>query len=164
MSKSGVHAILGELHKLLATYKSSDFIEASNYKGTSRLMRTVLRTLAHEAEPSAGNIVRRSFRVPIAHNYRSKQRNAPTERAQILNLIRRSKLFESTRSIVVYANNRGLRLVAKPKESKERLANRLCTLIEQLPEREKSEVISDLLGGKNSQTQGWIDLITSGKQ
>jgi hypothetical protein len=161
VSKAEVHAILGELHKLLATYTSKDFVEASNYAGTSVRLRSALRQLAKETEPSPRNRARGS--QPGSSHSRVRLLSPHNERNQVLNLIRRSKIYESTRSLIAYANQKGWRLSAKPKESKERLASRLCTLIEQLSDREKSDVISELLGGRNSQTQGWIDLITSEK-
>lgn len=163
MTKSNVHAILGDLHRLLAMHKASDFIEASNYGGISRSMKAALRTLAHEAEPAA-DISRRRVRSTVAPNPRSRTANAPGERSQILSLIRRSKIFESTRSLITYANSLGLRLTAKPKEGRDRLASRLTSLIETLPDQRRSEVIDDLLAGRNSQTQGWIDVIKNGKQ
>jgi len=164
VTKPNVHAILGELHKLLATYKASDFIEASNYGGISRSMKTALRTLAHEAEPNANNVSQRRHNSQIAPDSRNKATSIPSERLQFLNLIRRSQIFENTRSIVKFANSLGLRLTASPKDSRIRLVGRLISLIEKLPEQQKNNVINELLAGRNNQTQGWIDVIKSGKQ
>jgi hypothetical protein len=165
VTKSNVHAILGELHKLLATYRAADFIEASNYGGISRPMKAALRTLAHEAEPDARDVSRhRVISTTVASNSRNRETSAPSERVRVLSLIRRSKIFESTRSLITYGNSLGLRLMAKPKDGRDRLASKLASLIEILPDHRKSEVISDLLAGRNNQTQGWIDVIKSGKQ
>lgn len=157
MTKSNVHAILGELHRLLSTYKSADFIEASNYGGNPRAMKAALRALASEAEPSADTSRRRI----VAWKRVTK---VPDDKSQVRNLILRSKIFESYRSIVTYAERLGLSLRARPKESRERLANRLASLIETLPDHQKSKVIDELFAGRNSQTQGWIEVIKSGKR
>jgi hypothetical protein len=66
--------------------------------------------------------------------------------------------------MVGYASGLGLKLSPKPKEGRDRLAGRLSALIEKLPEQKKSEAINNLLDGRSSQTQGWIDVITSEKR
>ena len=66
--------------------------------------------------------------------------------------------------IEFFRNLLGLKLTASRKESREQLASKLVTLIEKLPDHKKSEVISDLLKGRNNQTQGWIDVTKSTKQ
>jgi hypothetical protein len=154
VTNSSVHAILGELHKLLGTYKTSDFLEASKYAGTSRHMRVALRFLAREAEPGA--------RYTTGQKTRSGNSSGGViidERSQFLNLLRRSPFFDSTRSILEYASSIGFRLAASPKESRQRLASRLATLVEKLPEAKRREVIGDLLKERGNQTQGWIEVI-----
>lgn len=159
MTKPSVHAILGELHKLLSAYGKGDFIEASKYVGVSRAMRHALRALALEAEPGVEIGPRRGRSGATPSNSRSRATAPTSERAQILNLIRRSPLFATTHSILKYAERLGLHLSMNSKTSRERLAGKLVSLIESLPESRKSEVITDLLKGRNSQTQGWIDVI-----
>jgi hypothetical protein len=140
VTNSSVHAILGELHKLLGTYKTSDFLEASKYAGTSRHMRVALRFLAREAEPGA--------RYTTGQKTRSGNSSGGViidERSQFLNLLRRSPFFDSTRSILEYASSIG--------------SSRLATLVEKLPEAKRREVIGDLLKERGNQTQGWIEVI-----
>lgn len=160
MTKSSVHAILGELHRLLATYSAADFLEASRYVGSSAVLRLALRTLAREAEPGTSESSRQRPRLGAAAG-KSRRRvlAAVGQREQLLNVIRHSAFFGSTRSLLAYVKNLGLRLPSSPKESRERLARKLVRLIEELPEPKRSDVISDLLRGRNSQTQGWIDVI-----
>jgi len=159
VTKPSVHAILSDLHRLLASYKKNDFIEASRYVGVSRAMKVTLRSLASEAESAPGGLDRPSNRRSNSGSSRNRLAGPSSERNQLLSLIRRSPLFESTHAMVKYAESIGLRLVPGPKESRERLAIKLVNLIQKLPEHEKSEVFNDLLKGRNSQTQGWIDVI-----
>jgi hypothetical protein len=161
--KSNVHAILGELYKLLGTYSADDFRQTSNYVGTPRSLKTALRSLANEADASATNVGRKTLTRAMTERPRPDSPRAKNERMRILSLIRRSPVFASTSSIVTFANNLGLKLSPNAKEGRERLAGRLTSLIETLPEQMKNEVLS-LLGGRNSQTQGWLDVIKSGKQ
>ncbi|HET9305302.1 MAG TPA: hypothetical protein VFO46_04680 [Candidatus Sulfotelmatobacter sp.] len=158
MTKSNVHAILGELHKLLATYKQADFVEASKYSGVSRAMKVALRTLAREAE-STQDGSERALRRSGAGTLRGRSQGASSEKNQLLSLLRRAPFFESTTTLARYAESLGLRLMPRPKDSRERLAIKIVNFIAELPETKKSEIFNELLRGRNSQTQGWIEVI-----
>lgn len=159
MTKSNTHAILADLHKLLSSYSTGDFLDASNYGDLPSAMREALRALAHEADSSATNGSQRKRRTPNAPSKLGHQRVQPVPN-YLVELIRRSPYFNSAAAMVAYAKSVGLKLNLRPKESRERLAKRLAVLISELPEAERDDVLTEL-SGKNSQTQGWIDVIKS---
>ena len=163
MTKSSVHAILSELHKLVSSYRSADFVEASRYPGTPGFMKAALRAFAHEADStsSKSSPEKTGFAPSTGRPNHSKVADAEDVRHQFLDALRRSPYFESTRSILAFANSIGQRIDAKPKEGRERLCQRLARAIEKLPQSKRDEIISGLFKGGSSQTQGWIDVIKS---
>jgi hypothetical protein len=58
MKSANVHAILGEVYRLLGGYIAADFNEASEYKGITPHLREALRALAREADRSPSNASR----------------------------------------------------------------------------------------------------------
>jgi hypothetical protein len=167
VAKLRIHGILGDLHRLLSQYSASDFIEASSYSGISRRMRDVLRFLAHEAD-SDGSVapLRASHgeeRVRfVGQHMRTARVN--NEQGRTLSAVLRSPHIRSNRDMVMFARSIGLKLQANPKDSRERVARRLAALLERLPEEKKEEAIANLLLGRSTQTQGWIDVIKSSNQ
>jgi hypothetical protein len=160
MTRPSVHALLAEFHKLLSSYQSSDFLDASKYVGTSGPLRDALRALAREAP------VERQPNAPIQHrqegkarNTRKSGRNGQRDSTTLLAAIRRSPYFKSTAAMADFAHSMGLDLTIRAKESRDRVARRLVALINKLPEGEKDRLIDDFLAKKNNQTQGWIDVI-----
>lgn len=162
MTKPNTHAILADLHKLLSSYSTGDFLDASNYGGLPRAMREALRALAHEAESTTTNGSQRKNRTPVAPSSARRQKVQPAPNF-IVELIRRSPYFSSAATMVAYAKSVGLKLNLRPKESRERLAKRLAALISELPKAERDRAITEL-SGKPNQTQGWIDVIKSRSQ
>jgi hypothetical protein len=155
MTKPSVHALLAELHKLLSTYRAVDFLDASNYAGTPRHLREALRALAQEAPRGVNGTQNEKARPE-----RKKGGNGRRESPNLLALIRRSPYFKSTSSMIKFAEGIGLKLPVRAKESRDRVARRLISLIDELPDAKKDQVVDDLLGRKNNQTQGWIEVIS----
>jgi hypothetical protein len=131
-------------------------MDASNYAGIPRAMREALRALSREAPSIVEGNSSPEKKSPIG---RKRSVNHRGETSYTLNLIRRSPHYRSTSNMVDYANNIGLKLSIKPKESRDRVARRLASLINGLPDYSKNLIIDDLLMQKNNQTQGWIDVI-----
>jgi hypothetical protein len=77
----------------------------------------------------------------------------------IVNMIHRSQRFDNNWSILQFAKEAGLRVLARPKESRERLAKRVAEAIFLTPEPRRSQIVAQLAGDGDSQTQGWIDVI-----
>jgi hypothetical protein len=124
-------------------------------------MREALRALAHEADPAVGNGSKRKTNTSTASSSKKLQKSQPQQAPMyLLDLIQRSPHFNSVTTMITYAKSIGLKLNSRPKESRERLARRLATLISKLPKAEKEKIISNL-SGENNQTQGWIDVIKS---
>lgn len=159
MTKPSVHAILADLHRLLSTYRSVDFLDASSYAGIPRPMREALRSLAKEAPVTVDGNSRIAGATTRSRSDRKKLPKSRDKSPNLLSLIRRSPYFKSTSSMISYAENMGLKLLVRPKESRERVARRLASLIDALPEYKRSQSIDELLSGKNDQTQGWIEVI-----
>ena len=161
MTKSNVHAILGELHRLLGVYPSSDFLDATNYSGISTSMREALRALAREAKsgPTGGSHRRQH---PAQASIRARPDRTPSTQGKapdVLDLLRRSPNFRSTASLLAFAKDIGIKLSLRPKEGREKLARRVAIQIEELSESRKNEVINDLRGAGNGQTEGWLEVI-----
>lgn len=159
MTKSNTHAILADLHKLLSSYSTDDFLDASNYGSLPPAMREALRALSHEAEPTAANGSKRKTHASTASSSKNSQKPQQVPR-YLVELIQHSPHFNSAATMITYAKSIGLKLNLRPKESRERLARRLAALISKLPKAEKEKIISNL-SGENNQTQGWIDVIKS---
>lgn len=165
MKSSNVHAILGEVYRLLGAYIAADFIQASEYKGITPHLREALLALAREAErslsdatghPARGRHSRpHSDEIGVSHNERDDQISA------IVSMIRRSPRFYSNPSILQFAKDAGLRVLGRPKESRERLAKRVAEAISLTPEPRRSQILTQLAGNGDTQTQGWIDVIKS---
>ena len=165
MTKPSVHAILADLHKLLSTYRSVDFVDASNYVGIPRPMREALRALAQEA-PSVVDGSSRNMDAAASkpRSDRKRAKKPHGESPNLLDLIHRSQYFKSTASMVNYADSIGVKFSVRPKESRERVARRLASLINELPDSKKAQIARELFNGKNSQTQGWIEVIKNRNQ
>lgn len=161
MANSKVHAILGDLHKLLSLYKAEDFTDAGRYAGIPRPLKDVLFALAREAESAKRSGPSRSP---------SEARSGPSfttsagPMGQIFDLLHQSRYFESNNSMVGFAKALGLRLQTNPKESRERVAKRLAALIEKMPPPVRDRAVADLRAGQGNQTQGWVDVIKSANQ
>jgi hypothetical protein len=167
VAKTRIHGILGDLHKLLSVYSASDFLEASHYVALSQRMKEVLRALAQEAG-SGGHVA-----PPQASNgstatqgrVRSLRPDSLSNvRGDVLAAVRQSPYSQSNRAMVTFARSLGLKLQANPKDSRDRVARRLASLLERMPQDKKDEAITGLLSGRSTQTQGWIDVIKSTNQ
>lgn len=162
MANSKVHAILGELHRLLSLYSAEDFIEAGRYSGTPRKLSEVLLALSREVDSArAGGQAKRG---PFETRERVRISPRGREDGTVLYLLHQSPYFESIHSMATFAKNIGLRLQTNSKESRERVARRLASLIEKLPQPAKDRIIADLRAGEGNQTQGWVDVIKSANQ
>lgn len=158
MTRPSVHALLADLHKLLSSYKSSDFLDATKYAGSSAALRDALRALAREAPIQLEDKLRIS-KDEKARNQRKQLGNGRSSSANLLAAVRRSPYFKSTSALVEYADSIGLKLPVRAKESRDRVARRLVTLINDLPDSKKDQVIDEFFRRRNNQTQGWIEVI-----
>jgi hypothetical protein len=161
VANSKVHAILGDLHKLLSLYRSEDFVDAGRYTGIPRPLKDVLFALAREAESAKRSDASRT--PSEARSGPSVKTSAGTS-GQLFDLLRQSRYFESNNSMLGYARAIGLRLQANPKDSRERVAKRLAALVEKMPPPARDKAIADLRAGQSNQTQGWVDVIKSANQ
>lgn len=166
MAKTRVHGILGELHRLLSVYSATDFLDASHYSGISRRMRDVLRALSQEAASEGHAALRQAPNGSAAQRQVRSLRLGPQGEAtgDVLTAVRQSPHSQSNRAMVMFARSLGLKLQANPKDSRDRVARRLASLLERMPADKKDEAISGLLSGRSTQTQGWIDVIKSSNQ
>jgi len=154
-----VHGILGDIHRMLATYGKSDFLHASHYPGMPRSIRIALRALSHEADSSLTETGQRKS------SSARKQRGLPrTERQRILELLRRSVHFETTRALTIFARDVGIKINVNPKDGREKLASRIAGSIEKLPDNTRNRILDGLASPRDTQTQGWIDVIKSTAQ
>jgi hypothetical protein len=124
-------------------------------------MKAALRAFAREADSARSDISRekRPFVLSAGRANHARVTHTNNVRLRFLDALRRSAFFENTRSILAFANSIGQKIDAKPKESRERLAQRLARVIERLTPSRRDEIIAGLLSGGSSQTQGWIDVI-----
>jgi hypothetical protein len=163
---SKLHAILSDLHRLLSTYEREDFLDASGYPGLGQPLKEALFHLASEARGDS----KRSF--PVRRDRASRRElgnakaDAPSQssKAPLADLILSSEYGGGIASLISFAAGHGLKLEARPKESRERLAKRLAALVAMLPDSKRNLVSADLLGRVSSQTQGWINVIKGTKR
>lgn len=166
-----VHAILSDLHRLLSAYEREDFVRASKYPGLGPSLRSALRALASEVpaeakSPKTSRISPEQVRKTATEQSEASNLNSNVsgDRPALVDAILNSSYGSSVNSLRSFASNRGLKLDARPKESKERLAKRLGVALAALPESKRNQLVADLLGGVSNQTQGWIDVIKGSKK
>jgi hypothetical protein len=164
MKSSKVHSILGEVYRLLGDYTAAEFAEASRYKGIAPPLRDVLRALTNEA--SGGAPSQSAVRTPARPSQASAQMSpsaspfrGPDPTIEIADMIRQTKRFDSTQSILRFAKEAGLTVLPRPKESRERLAKRVAGAILLTREPRRSQIVGQLASNGDTQTQGWIDAI-----
>lgn len=161
MKSSNVHAILSDVHRLLSQYSPDDFVAASRYSGVSSSVRSALLALSREILLVRGG--KNSEQVPgrrTSNRKRSTAQHTPA-RAEIVASILKSPRFPSSRAITEYAAAHGLAIRAEPKDGKRRLAKRLATKVESASEKERADLLAAIGLERESQTQGWIDVIKS---
>jgi hypothetical protein len=167
VKNSKVHAILGELYRLLSQYTPAEFTTAANYTGLSDGMRAALLALAREAGQS--NRESPSDAARAGHSRQTLGRNREPSvghsvtRDGIFDMIRKSPRFSSFRAILEFAKELGLSVQARPKDGKDRLARRLAEAIESTSEPRRSQVLAALDRERESQTQGWIGVIKNNR-
>ena len=164
MKNSNVHATLSDVHRLLSTHTSEDFARASEYQGLTPHLREALRSLSREAgkAPSA-----RESREPVDKRPRTLagkvgRQNTPSGLAQkptLVSLLQQQPRFASTQSLLQFAKELGLAIEPRHKEGRERLASRVADAILQQTIQRQSQIVGKLIGGAESQTQGWINVI-----
>lgn len=156
MNNPKVHAILGDIHKMLATYGTSDFLNASHYPGMPKSIRLALRALSREADSTLNVIGLRK-----SSSSRDQRGFPRTERRRILELLRRSPYFENTRTLAAFARDMGIKINVNPKDGREKIGNRIAGSIEKLPDNSRNRILDSLASPRDTQTQGWIDVIKS---
>ena len=165
MRNSNVHAILSEMFRLLSEHSASDFKQASEYVGPSRNLREALGALALEAERTSSASGRHTgpsegVSVNKRGNGGSPVVGYSDDKTTVLAAIRRS--LDSNSSILEFARAAGLKLVPRPKESRDRLSKRLADAILIQSESKRSQIM-DQLNKANDQTQGWLGVIKSNR-
>jgi hypothetical protein len=91
-------------------------------------------------------------------NGQSRPTAGTNNRDAIVQAIRRS--FGRNQAILAFADDAGIRLAVRPKESRERLSKRLADVILIQPEPKRRQIM-EKLDRSDAQTQGWIDVIKS---
>jgi hypothetical protein len=161
-----LHAILSDLHRLLSTYQSEDFLEASRYTGLPSSLKDALISLATEARLENEQSTVSEKKSTTRHNTVSAKPTAQIDSngTALAELILRSEYGASNASIVNFARSYGLKLETRAKESRERAARRLAGLIQGLPDTKRKQVSTALIERTDSQTQGWINVIKGSKR
>lgn len=153
-----VHSILSDVYRLLGSYTAAELDQASNYQGIAPNIRNALHALSREASAERPK-QQRDLEGPPPNRGSSRPVAEKNSLSEIATAIREAKQFSSTRSIIQFANEAGLTVEARPKESRERLARRVAEAILSLREPKRSQVIARISREGDSQTQGWIDAI-----
>ncbi len=168
MKNSNVHATLSDVHRLLGTHTSEDFARASEYHGLTLHLREALQALSHEANKTSGF---RKSREPLT-NLRTLARDAEredtisglTQKPSLVSMLKQQPRFASTQSILQFAKELNLGIEPRVKESRERLAGRVAEAILQQSVQRQSQIVGRLMGGVESQTQGWIEAIKGSRR
>jgi len=78
---------------------------------------------------------------------------------EVPQMILQARRLSTVQSILQFAREAGLAVQARPKEGRDRLAKRVAEAIMAAREPRRSQIIAQLAGNGESQTQGWIDAI-----
>lgn len=162
MRNSNTHALLSELYSLLGEYRPEDFLRASEYSGITPDLKQVLLALAREANPDL-NAPRKGVtgKHPNTDQLRIQKDSTiqSNQKSHLASLLLRPGRFENTRAMIQFAKQLGINVEPRPKESRDRLANRISEAILLSSDSRRSELIQRLIGNGDDQTQGWIDVI-----
>jgi hypothetical protein len=164
MKNSNVHATLSDVHRLLSTHTSEDFARASEYHGLTPHLQEALRALSREAGKTS---VFKESRASSSNGPRDLARKAErqdttsglTQKPSLVSMLQQQPRFASTQSILQFSKEIGLSIEPRHKESRERLASRVADAILQQTVQRQSQIVGKLIGGAESQTQGWINVI-----
>jgi hypothetical protein len=161
-----IHEILSKLHHLLSIAGAEDLRSAGSLPSTSPHLRMALEALADEKAATAkwGRSKRRtSEQAPSGSGSGKPGGSERTNRAlptrggfHALDGFSKDEIAELARSF-------GFELRVGRKDSRSRVLGRLENAVKLLPEAKRQHVMSELTGGTDRQTEGWVDLIKKGK-
>jgi len=159
MTPKKAHALLSDLHALLANYEAVDFMDAARF---SPELASALKILSKKTGLDGVVAVASSGTDSPTEKAR---RRAPghsssyTDADEIRAILSQTVQAESTASIVALGKKLGFSIPASPKDSRDRALRRLSSAIASLGRDRRTQVMSQALRNANSQTQGGVDVI-----
>ena len=146
---------VAELYRFLATFDPPAISAASRLPNISENLRTALIAL-HQETTNQGLPVSKSS---TPSNSSAKKKNGGS--LEPYGLLTDKRRFPTKRDLQELAKLLGVEIKVDAKDSHERVARRIATLVTDNPTACKK--FYDLVGGaKDTQTAGWIELIRRG--
>lgn len=152
---STFNALLSDIYRLLSLYDEDDFVSAAQSYRVDPLIRDVLRTFAKSAHDARSAGKRSKIREAVEHLRQPDSQEAP----DINGIIFRALGAGSLEKVLEVFARSGITFAKRPKESKERLAKRLSTILGALPPSRRRKVLDDLAEIAGGQTAGWISVL-----
>jgi hypothetical protein len=157
-----IHEIFSKLHHLLSIAGAEELRTAGRLPSTSPHLRIALEALAEEKATTAkfGRSGPRSGEKTVRERAVGGKFgvSARADRGGFEQLGAFSK-----EEIVELARSFGVDIRAGRKDSRSRVVRRLESAVKEMPEEKRQRVMSELTGGVDRQTEGWVDLIKKGK-
>ena len=151
MKQEGFH-VISELYKFLADFDPSAIFAASRLPNISENLRVALIAL-HDEKTSKQST---KPKTSVTNSPSSKKRNGGSLDA--MGLLMDKDHFPTKQALQDFVNALGIKMKISSKDSQQRLARRIVTIINENPK--VGERLYDLMGAsKDSQTAGWIELI-----
>jgi hypothetical protein len=154
------HALLSDLHALLANYEAGDFVDAACFSPELATALTILSAKTGLSEKAI------SPQATVSNTTRGSERSQSKERRpkfstpqDVTDLLNRTEYVESAASIIALGKKLGISVSTNPKDGKARLLRRLSNAIASLPKERRAQILSEIVKGSSSQTQGWIDVL-----
>jgi len=163
-----LHSILGQLHSLLAMAQPEDLDRAGRLPSISPFMREALRSLAKERasrsredrqvkevspESKRGDVTTQSLFPSV------RARRVGRDIEQILQLVLGSPRLSTKAVLGSFARAMGLEIKLQKKESWRRTARKLAKAIAMAPQDVRLRSIDAILASRDTQTQGWVEVI-----
>jgi hypothetical protein len=161
-----IHEILSNLHHLLSIASVDELKAAARLPNASPKIRSALESLADEK--TATQKWCRSTLAAGGKVAAEKRTRTPAIPKKPRATVPSRDLFRSLgniskEEIVELAGSFDIEIPSTPKDARSRILRRLENAVNALPEEKRQHIISNLAGGIDRQTAGWVDLIKKGK-
>jgi hypothetical protein len=154
------HALLSDLHALLANYETAEFADAATFSPELATALTILSTktgLSKKAISPQATISSQSRGDERPRAYERKPKFATPE--EVSEFLSRTEYVESAASLVALGKRLGISVATNPKDGKARLLRRVSNAIASSSKERRAQILSEIRKGSSSQTQGWIDVL-----
>lgn len=160
MSSQKAHSLLSDLYRILATYQTADFTEASRL---SPEMAHIVDAIKSHTEIRNRSLTSNKNENRLRSSFAIQSTSTPSQKinsaTEILLALKRSAFYATVKDLELLAQKYGIKLKPKPKEGRDRYARRLAQTFVNLPMEVREAVLNEVAENATSQTAGWVNLL-----